>query len=214
MTLDTLAPETPDDWAVVILAAGASSRMGTPKQLLLWHNETLLRRTAQTALAWLGGAGGDNAGRVCVVLGASAPACRENLAGLPVRIVENVEWETGMASSLRAGVRAVLDAPETRGVLVMLCDTPHIGTESLSRLWAAHCAANVPVTASAYNETWGVPALFNAEALENLLGATGTDGAKKIIGRFAKENRAQLMMLPEAAEDLDTPADYARLTNG
>ena len=204
----------PTNWSVVVLAAGSSSRMGTPKQLLLWQNETLLRRAAQTALAWTAGNGEtrQNAGPVCIVLGANADLCRPALDGLPVEIVVNEAWESGMAGSLALGVRALLKtAPQTGGVLVLLCDTPRVQTAHLNRLWAAHLLLGLPVTASAFFETFGPPALFAASVFPALLTANGNEGAKKTIARFMQSGQAHLSPLPEAADDVDTPADYLRV---
>src|SRR5437588_10860570 len=104
---------------IVILAAGASTRMGTPKQLLRYAGQTLLRRAAETALA--------SQGRpVVVVLGAGSERCRPELEGLPVRIVENPGWEQGMSASLRIGIEALLVGAEEalEAVIFMLCAQP------------------------------------------------------------------------------------------
>ncbi len=204
----------PEVWGVVVLAAGASSRMGSPKQLLKWNGETLLKRAAQTALAWASETA--NGGPVCIVLGANWEACQAELTNVPgVKTVVNADWETGMGSSVRAGLRALLDAvPDLAGVLVMLCDQPRVGPESLARLWAVHQAASPAVTAASYNRTFGVPALFGRPAFDSLLALSGAEGAKRVIAQFVKSNQASLVEMPEAADDLDTPADVARLTAG
>lgn len=195
-----------EKWGVVVLAAGASSRMGTPKQLLQWDGESLLRRATQTALAWNGG------GPVCIVLGANAYACTNEFVDLPVMQVWNAQWESGMASSLRVGVQAVLEAePGISGLLVLLCDQPRVGAESLAHLFAAHQKAGLPVTTSAYNETFGVPALFGRVAFPDLLKVSGAEGAKSVVKRFVSAGQACFVPIPEAAADLDTPGDYARL---
>ena len=204
----------PETWGVIVLAAGASSRMGTPKQLLVWNGETLLKRAVRTALAWAGE--NTNCGPVCVVLGANWEACQTELAELPaVNAVVNANWETGMGSSVQAGLQALLDAaPDLAGVLVTLCDQPRVGPDRLAQLWGAHQRARPVVTAASYNGAVGVPALFARPAFNALLALSGAEGAKRVIGQFAKNGQVARVDLPEAADDLDTPADVARLTAG
>src|SRR5437868_1282596 len=102
---------------LLLLAAGASSRMGAPKQLLRYEGRTLLRRAAETALASV-------CRPVVVVLGAHAPQLQPELIGLPLRIVVNTHWEQGMGSSLRVGMETLLQEPkaEIEAVVIMLCD--------------------------------------------------------------------------------------------
>jgi molybdenum cofactor cytidylyltransferase len=103
---------------IILLAAGGSSRLGTPKQLLPLDGDTLLGRAARAALA-------TRADRVVVVLGAHADACLATLTGLAVEIVVNTAWAEGQASSLRAGLAQLLSAgPVPDAAIVMLCDQP------------------------------------------------------------------------------------------
>ena len=189
--------------AAVILAAGASSRMGSPKQTLRYRGESLLRRAALAAL----GAGCRPA---VVVTGANAESSRRELEGLGVREVFNPHWETGMASSVRAGVGALAGA-DAGAVVLMLCDQPHVTAEVISGLVAAHRASPRPVVASEYGGGFGVPALFGRTLFAELAQLEGAAGARQLIKRYASE--AHFIPFPGGEMDVDTPDDYTRLTS-
>jgi molybdenum cofactor cytidylyltransferase len=187
----------------VILAAGSSSRMGTPKQTLQYQGNSLLRRATLAAL--------DAACRpVVVVTGAHADLCRRELEGLDVSEAFNAGWETGMASSVRTGIERLLsmDAGVTAAVL-LLCDQPHVTSDVISTLVAAHHATGRPVIASAYAGSFGVPALFSRTLFTELTKLEGMSGAKEIIKRHASE--AHFLPFPEGGVDVDTPDDFSSL---
>jgi molybdenum cofactor cytidylyltransferase len=138
----------------VILAAGASTRMSIPKQLLRFRGQTLLTRAASVAL---------EAGcrPVVVVTGANAAACRESLRGLDVLEAENQQWESGMSSSIRVGIEALVTPnPRIAAVVLMLCDQPLVTAETVVALVAAHHETGRSIVASRYGGSYGVPALF------------------------------------------------------
>jgi len=124
----------------VILAAGASRRLGRPKQLVALEGETLLRRAARAALA--------GCAPVLVVLGSGADAMAANLAGLPVMLVGNAAWETGMASSIRAGIRAL--PAGAAGVLFLVCDQIAVDGALVRRLLEARAGHPESVVACGY----------------------------------------------------------------
>ena len=188
--------------AAVILAAGASSRMGSPKQTLRYRGESLLRRAALAAL-------GAGCRPVVVVTGAHAELSRRELEGLGVREAFNPHWETGMASSVRAGVEALAGA-DADGVVLMLCDQPHVTAEVISGLVAAHRATLRSVVASAYGGGFGVPALFGRTLFAELAQLEGAAGARQVIKRHASE--AHFLPFPGGETDVDTPDDFSRLT--
>lgn len=185
----------------VILAAGSSSRMGSPKQTLQYSGESLLRRAALAAL-------GAGCRPVVVVTGAYAELSRRELDGLDVREVLNTGWETGMASSVRAGVEALAGAAAGAAVL-MLCDQPHVTADIISGLVAAHRDSGRPVVASAYGGSFGVPALFGRELFAELARLEGAAGARQVIKRHASE--AHFLPFPGGEVDVDTPDDFSRL---
>jgi molybdenum cofactor cytidylyltransferase len=190
----------------VVLAAGSSSRMGRPKQILRYRGESLLRRAALAAL-------GAGCGPVVVVTGAHAELSRRELEGLDVREVLNELWETGMASSVRAGVECLVGvSPDVDAAVFILCDQPHVNAETVSGLVAAHRVTGRPVVASAYGGGFGVPALFGRELFGELSQLEGAAGAKRVIEMHAPE--AHFLSFPRGEVDLDTPDDLARLVEG
>jgi molybdenum cofactor cytidylyltransferase len=187
----------------VILAAGSSSRMGVPKQTLQFRGETLLRRAALAAL-------GAGCRPVIVVTGAHAEESRGELRGLNVLEVVNTLWETGMASSIRAGVEGLVGAdPEAAAAVLMLCDQPHVNAKVIYGLVAAHRTTGRPVVASAYGESFGVPALFGRALFAELARLEGAAGAKQVIKRHAAQ--AHFLPFRGGEVDVDTPDDFSRL---
>lgn len=188
---------------VVVLAAGASVRMGAPKQLLPYRGTGLLRYSVETAL-------GASEGPVVVVLGCSAEDFRPALDGLPVQIVENAEWKAGMGGSLRVGLEALLEEhPETGAVLILVCDQPLLSELVLKELIAAYRKGGHGIVASEYGGTLGVPALFDRVFFPDLLALHGREGAKGLIGQNREVVAA--VPFPDGIIDLDTPADCERL---
>lgn len=186
----------------MILAAGASSRMGGPKQTLRFRGESLLRRAALAAL-------GAGCRPVIVVTGANAELSRRELAGLDVREVLNTLWETGMASSVRVGVEDLISADADAAVF-LVCDQPHVTADVISGLVAAHRVTGKPVVASTYGGSFGVPALFSSMLFTELARLEGGAGAKQVIKRYASE--ACFLPFRGGELDVDTPDDFARLT--
>ena len=187
----------------VILAAGSSSRMGIPKQTLQFQGTSLLRRATLAAL--------DARCRpIVVVTGAHAEVCRRELDQLEVTEAFNADWQTGMASSVRAGIeRLVSIDPHVSGTVLLLCDQPHVTSDVISTLLAAHHATGKPVVASTYNGTFGVPALFSRTLFTELMQLEGTSGAKEIIKRHASS--AHFLPFSEGTVDMDTPDDFRAL---
>jgi molybdenum cofactor cytidylyltransferase len=187
----------------VVLAAGSSSRMGSPKQTLQFRGESLLRRSALAAL-------GAGCRPVIVVTGAHAELSRRELEGLDVLEVLNTSWETGMASSIRAGLDGLVGAgADAEAAVLMLCDQPHVTVEVISGLVAAHRATGKPVIASTYGGSFGVPALFSRTLFDELARLEGAAGAKQVIKRYASE--ARFLPFQGGEVDVDTPDDFSRL---
>ena len=188
----------------VILAAGSSSRMGRPKQTLQFQGESLIRRAALAAL-------GAGCHPVVVVTGANAELMKRELNGLNVCEVLNTLWETGMASSIRVGVNALVGADaEANAAVVMLCDQPHVTTDVISDIIAAHRTTGKAIVASTYGGSFGVPALFSREFFAELERLEGAAGAKQVIHRHA--SLAHFLSFPRGEVDVDTPDDFSRLT--
>lgn len=183
------------DTAAVILAAGSSSRLGQPKQLLQWQGETLLARAVRLARE----AGADP---VIVVLGCEAELISRSIPPNRAFVVTNTEWATGMASSIRVGVEAA-DKFSPEAVLLMVCDQPRLDAEHLRRLIAAR--QGMAAAASRYAGRLAVPACFERDLFPALKQLQGNAGAKELL---------QLSRYPVAAVefasgefDVDWPAD-------
>jgi molybdenum cofactor cytidylyltransferase len=183
-----------------VLAAGGSSRFGSPKQLARLNGETLVRRAAQAAQD-------AGANPVIVVLGASAKDVASELADMPnVTCVTNPDWKMGLGSSLAVGLRAVLHDGDCDGALVTLVDQPLVDGAALASLIAAFDDDH-RVVASLYDGVIGVPALFARQYLEELTTITGDSGA----GSWLRARSSIVTGIPmqKAAVDIDTPNDPA-----
>jgi molybdenum cofactor cytidylyltransferase len=193
----------PTGVGAVILAAGPSTRMGKPKQLLQFGGETMLRRAASVALE-------AECRPVVVVTGAHAAASREALRGLDVREAENQQWESGISSSVRVGIEAAVRANSRTGaVALMLCDQPFVTRDIIAGLVAAYRETGCSIVASRYGGSYGVPALFGKAHFAELTTLEGAAGAKQVIQKHLP--KVHLLPFPEGEIDVDTPDDFARL---
>ena len=197
-------PEPSGAVALLLLAAGASTRMGRPKQLLPYHGRTLLRHAAEMAVA-------AGCAPIVLVTGALHDELLAEIVGLPILAVHNLDWETGMASSIRAGLTAVA-AAAPRAVLVMLTDQPLVTPELLRQLIVQQQVTQAPIVAAAYGETLGVPAIFDKSLLPELLKLQGAQGAGRLIARLGAA--VGQVAFPAGLLDVDTPAQYTALLQG
>lgn len=188
-------------FGAAILAAGASTRMGTPKQLLEIEGKPLLLHAVDAALA-------STAWPIVVVLGANAEKIRPILARRPVLICENPSWPEGMASSIRAGVTTLQQF--SRGLdaaLIALCDQPAFSARSIEQLLVTQRTTGRSIVAARYAGRHGAPALFLREHFPTLTSLTGEEGARALLND--EPGRIAAVDLPELELDLDTPADVA-----
>lgn len=176
--------------AAIILAAGASTRLGQPKQLILFESETLLDRTIRTARE-------ASCAPVVVILGANADLIQQQCNLSDTTILRNAKWQEGMASSLRLGIQSI---PDAEAAMILTCDMPAITPEHLRVL-----AASGTLKASRYANRTAVPAFFPRALFPQLLALTGDQGARAILAE------APSIDLPGGELDLDTPEDLARL---
>ena len=170
--------------------------MGLPKQLLQHRGKSLLRLSAETALATL-------PSEVVAVLGSEADRMKHELDDLPVRLVTNQGWQEGIASSIRAGIAEIPVTVEAS--LMLLCDQPFVTSDLLLRLITA-CTDEKPIAATEYGQTYGVPACFKRSLFAELLDLRGDAGAKRVIHR--DERRVTRVPFSEACVDIDTLEDY------
>ncbi|HEY1923410.1 MAG TPA: nucleotidyltransferase family protein [Tepidisphaeraceae bacterium] len=187
----------------IILAAGSGSRMGRAKQLLQIDGESLVRRAARAAMD-----GGCSP--VIVVTGAHADLVAPELIDLPVVQAFNSAWATGMGSSIRRGMAALLESdPAVAAVAILLCDQPGLSADVIRNLLSAWPASGKPMAACEYGDTIGPPCCFGA-AMFGALGRIGdADGAKKLL----LKDRENVLSIPwpDGQLDLDTPEDWRRL---
>jgi len=179
---------------VLVLAAGASSRLGQPKQLVKLGGRPALHIVVSNAVALAGNA-------VTVVVGAHARDMTHLLAHSPASVIVNRNWEEGMGSSLPPGCAAVL---------VLLGDQVGVNADDLKRLAAAWKGEESLIAASVYDQHLGVPAIFPRLCFSELAELRGDHGARAVLER----NSYRLVRVPmsNAAIDLDTPEDLAVLT--
>lgn len=186
---------------VLVLAAGASTRLGQPKQLVKLGGRPALHIVVSNAVALAGNA-------VTVVVGARARDMTHLLAHSPASVIVNRYWEEGMSSSLRFGVASL--PPGCDAVLVLLGDQVGVNTDDLKRLAAAWKGEQSLIAASVYEGQVGVPAIFPRICFSELADLRGDRGARAVLER----NSYRLTRVPmsNAAIDLDTPEDLAVLT--
>lgn len=189
-----------DNIALVLLAAGASTRMGSPKQLLPYEGRPLIRHAAEVALA-------SKCEPVVIVLGSHVEEIRAALGDLDVVVVENTEWQTGMGSSIRAGISGA-EILGCAGAILALADQPRVTAEIYNHLIAEHDETGRPIIASEYSETVGVPVLFARAFFPDLKSLPANQGCNGVI--LAHLEQSILVACPEAELDLDTPDDYEK----
>jgi molybdenum cofactor cytidylyltransferase len=187
---------------LIILAAGSSSRLGKPKQNLVFQGSTLLQRTIKAALS-------ADCQQIAVVLGANVQVIEPTIIDQPIQIIHNPDWEAGMSSSINCGLAALLKTnPQLQSVILMLCDQPFADTSIINQLIQAS-ANNKQLVACNYNGTIGVPALLDKNHFKELLALQGNEGAKKLLLKYT--NEVHTVPFPLGMIDIDTIGDYERL---
>lgn len=189
---------------LIILAAGSSSRLGRPKQLIEIQGRTLIQRAVEYALK-------SKSNSSIVVLGWNPELIRSGFDSTQIPSVINENWEEGMASSMQVGLRYLMEKEQLDQVTLMLCDQPFVDTKLLDQLILAKKESGKGIVACAYSETLGVPALFDQKYFEEMLALKGSEGAKKVI----LKNREDVFEIdfPLGKIDLDTEADIEKLND-
>jgi molybdenum cofactor cytidylyltransferase len=197
-----MPPSFQNNYGVVILAAGKSSRLGQAKQLLDFKGRNLIKRAASIAL--------EVCDKVIVVTGAQQEKVNEQLAGLNVLMCNNKNYEEGIASSIHAGLIAMQERfSQINGMIFIVCDQPHISPSLLTQLIEVSELQNRGIAASAYGGTVGTPVLFQKKYFSSLLQLEGDQGAKKIIQNNMDD--VATIDFPEGVMDIDTIEDYEAL---
>ena len=189
-----------DGLYVIVLAAGASTRFGSAKQLVRIAGRPLLHTTVSRAVEVAGSA-------VFVVLGARAAELAPLLKHSPASVIINREWDEGIASSIRAGVARLPAA--CSGVLLVLADQAAVTAEDLRRLLGAWRRQPDYVAAALYAGGMGVPAIFPRSRFRDLTELRGDVGARALLHR--NPDRVVRVQMESAALDIDTPEDLLAL---
>ncbi len=186
--------------AILILAAGASKRMGSIKQLLPWADTSLLGHAVNVAKS-------SKAKETIVVLGANANAIATQFIAGEVQIIKNVNWASGMGSSIATGIEYIMGSGKKYdAVLITLADQPLIDTPFLDLMIETAAKVNESIVATAYGKMPGVPALFGRQYFETLMALESERGAKEVLDRF----KSDIFMLDPGNKtlDIDTKEDY------
>ncbi len=199
--MEPAPPSTdPASLHALVLAAGASTRFGSPKQLVRVHGRPLLHRAVANAVEVAGQA-------VLVVLGAHAAELAPLLRHTTASVIVNRGWAEGLASSIRAGIAHL--PPSCDGVLLVLADQAAVTAEDLRRLVGVWRRDPDYIIASRYEATVGVPAIFPRSQFTQLAALRGDRGARELLHRAA--DRLIAIELANAGVDIDTPEDLLRL---
>lgn len=192
--------------AIIILAAGASTRLGGAKQTLEFLGQSLLNRAIKAAAD-------SDIGPVIVVLGANATEISATLNNGSISIVYNENYHQGIASSIKAGLNHMFELDkDCENAVLMVCDQPYVDEKLLRTLLDTKLVTKMPLVACSYSDTIGVPALFDKQFFSELLSLQGEEGGKKVL----LKHRDFVAVVPFIAGkiDIDTAADYNKLIIG
>ncbi len=188
---------------IILLAAGSSSRMGKPKQLLLIDGEALLIKSVKASIH-------SKASDVAVVLGANYENHQALINNFSVGIIYNSEWDKGMGNSLKKGLNHLLSKnKKPDAVIVLVCDQPFLSSDNIDNLILQFEQTKSAIVASHYSGITGVPALFDGSFFESILQINDEYGAKRLIQQHA--DKVTTIEFPQGIVDLDFPEDYEML---
>lgn len=188
--------------AVLILAAGSSSRLGQPKQLLQHKGTTLLEHTIECALAV-----SDN---ISVVLGGNVEKIKSQIDFESIQCNYNPNWKQGIGNSLAFGIQSLSEQqPNIQSILVLLSDQPMISKKLLTTLCELQVGSGKPITACNYVDTYGVPAIFHKSIFNKLINLQTDKGAKSVISEHKK--LTSFLNFPGGKIDIDDPEDLKYL---
>ncbi|MGN8057484.1 nucleotidyltransferase family protein [Pedobacter sp. 22163] len=188
---------------IIILAAGSSSRLGRPKQLLDYQGKTLLQTVINEALE-------TSCRPLIVVLGSNAKEIASQHHHDQVNFVINESWENGMASSIIAGLSAIIrNNSEIESIIIAVADQAFIKMINFNNLIEKQKETGKNIIASTYAETIGTPVLFKKDYFEALLSLTGAEGAKKILKQYPED--VETVVFEHGEIDIDTETDYNNL---
>lgn len=187
--------------AIIILAAGASSRMGAPKQLLLVDGKTLIKRICETAMD-------TPCHPIVTVLGANRNLIRKETDRMPITVIDNPQWENGMSSSIKMGLAgAYMTEKAIEAAIFLTVDMPYVNAELINKMIEkAESDEKIEIVACKYDSQMGIPVLFKRTLFTDLLELTGDEGAKKVV--LKNKDKTAFIDFPEGKLDLDTIDEY------
>lgn len=193
-----------ESYSIIILAAGGSSRLGSPKQLLPYSGKALLQKAIDNAKKC-------EPDQVIVVLGSRKQLIENEINHDGVIIVENQDWESGIASSIRTGINELKNiSVNTDAAFLMACDQPFADENILQALIQEQARSGNAIVGSSYDNTKGIPALFHKNLFSDLLALEGDSGAKKLFEKY--KELTSFVSFQKGGIDIDTSEDYKNLT--
>ena len=192
-----------DNVPIILLAAGGSSRMGQPKQLLRWGNQTLIEHQIHTVTK--------TGSPVNVVLGSNANLVIPVIEKYGINIFNNENWKNGMGSSIALGVQQITTKfPEADGILIALLDQPLISVSHFKKMTDIFLPGKRQIVISQSSSGWrGVPVLFDSFYFEELKQLKGDEGARQLTVKY--KNEITTVECGDQTDDMDTPEKYQDL---
>ena len=189
---------------IILLAAGGSTRLGTPKQLLPYGDRSLIRHVTQIAAD-------TRCQATVVVLGAAATQIALEISDLGVQTVVNDHWSQGIGSSIACGLQMLTQLhPDIAAAMFLTCDQPFISASLLHDMIALWHSSGKMI-ACEYSDTYGIPALFGQLWFATLNSLQGDQGAKRLLRQHP--DQMLLVPFPQGVVDIDTPEDYRKCLN-
>lgn len=189
--------------AALVLAAGGSSRMGRPKQLEKWGDTTLLGHVVERARSL-------PVDEIWVVLGHAADEIVATVDLTDCGVVENPEWEEGIASSIRVGLDALLQKSRVEAVLILIGDQPNLDLDLAGEVIERFAGSSAPVVIPKYRYTWGNPVLVDRSLWTRIMSLEGDQGAQRLF-KAHPEWVDEVWTDQRPPRDVDTPSDLAEL---
>jgi molybdenum cofactor cytidylyltransferase len=186
---------------MLILAAGSSSRLGRPKQLLPYQGKTLLQHITDEAIK-------ADLASIILITGAHAEQVSAPIHQKEIKIIYNDQWQQGMASGIVAGLSNLVQLKvDIESIIIAVCDQPFLTAELLQELVKMKTDSGKGIVACSYSNTIGTPVLFDHHYFDALMQLKGDEGAKKLVKHNA--NDLATIPFPKGDMDIDTEEDYA-----
>lgn len=194
---------TVEQCSIIVLAAGMSSRLGSPKQLLNYKGKSLLQHSVHEAMQ-------TTMRPIVVVIGANKEIIKKELRGLDVEVAENERWAQGMSGSLHCGLAAAKKVNKHfDGIIFMVSDQPFVSVSLLNNLLKTQQETGLPMIASDYGDKLGTPVLFHKSFFSELMKLSGDAGARKLIEQ--NPDMVATVAFLKGNIDIDTKEDYEAL---